>query len=222
MAIVAVFAVPAAEFALGEALQGDPELTIELERIVPSGQQLPPFFRAYDQGFEEFEAAAEELPAIERLTVLEREGNVGLFQAEWTERVSGFLHVVVETEATIIDAQGTADEWSFELRFPDRESLREFQSACDDRGVEASLQRLQRLTSLEGAGLADDRPPDYGLTEKQLETLLLAFREGYFDDPREVTLDELAGTFDVSPRAVSQRLRRAVYNLVENTLDSDH
>lgn len=221
MAIVAVFAIPAEEFALGEALQVDPEMTVELERIVPSGQKMPPFFWASNEEFEAFEAAAEELLAIEQLTVLEREGNVVLFRVEWTENVSEFLRTIIETEATIIEAQGTADEWSFGLRFPDRESLREFRSACDDRGVEASLQRLHQLTSLDGAAMVEGRPADYGLTEKQRETLVLAFREGYFDDPREVTLDELAATFDVSSRAVSQRLRRAVYNLVDNTVDSD-
>lgn len=221
MAIVAAFAIPAEEFALGRALQVDPEMTIELEQIVPSGQEMPPFFWAYNEDFEAFEAAAEEQVAIERLTILERQGHVGLFHAEWTENVSEFLRVVVETEATIVQGRGTADEWSFKLRFPDRESLREFRSACDDRGVEASLQRLQQLTALDGATLGEDGPTDFGLTEKQRDTLLLAFREGYFDDPREVTLDELAETFEVSPRAVSQRLRRAIYNLIENALDSN-
>lgn len=220
MGIIAVFAVPAEEFALGEALAADPEMTIELERVVPADQELLPFFWAYNEDFEAFEEAAEELLAIERLTVLEREGNVGLFQAEWTDWISEFLRIIAESEATIIEATGTADEWSFGLRFPDRETLREFQDACDERGVEISLLRLHRVTSIEEATLATEGA-DYGLTEKQRETLVVAFREGYFDDPREVSLEELSEMFDISPRAVSQRLRRGVYNLVGNTVTFD-
>lgn len=220
MGIIAVFSVPAEEFVLGQALRADPEMTVELERVIPSGQEMLPFFWAYNEEFGAFEAAVEEKLAIEQLTALEREGSVGLYHAEWTDQISGLLRIVVETKATVIEARGTAEEWTFGLRFPDRESLRTFQRACDDHGVGIALQRLHRLTPMEEAELGG-QVTDYGLTRKQRETLVVAFREGYFDDPRGISLEELSETFGVSARAVSQRLRRGVSNLVGNTVASD-
>lgn len=212
MSVVAEFAVPADEFVLGEALQADPEMTVELERFVPSGQEMLPFFWAWNEDFEAFEEAAEAHIAIEQLTVIEREGNVALYEVEWTPGLSTFLQVIVESEATVIEATGSADGWSFGLRFPGREALRAFQSTCDDNGVTVSLQRLHHLTAVTG------NRNEYGLTEKQRETLLIAYREGYFDDPRGTSLAELSETFDISARAVSQRLRRGCKNLISNAL----
>ena len=53
-----------------------------------------------------------------------------------------------------------------------------------------------------------------GLTRVQCETLARAFDAGYFEEPRRVTLKELAADLEVSPRAVSRRLRRGVANVL--------
>lgn len=47
------------------------------------------------------------------------------------------------------------------------------------------------------------------LTTTQLETLIRAVDLGYYETPREVSLDVLREEFDVSKSAVSQRLRKA-------------
>ena len=54
------------------------------------------------------------------------------------------------------------------------------------------------------------------LPNEQRETLALAVNEGYFETPREVTLDELAEQLDVPRSTVSYRLRRAVGEVVSN------
>lgn len=57
------------------------------------------------------------------------------------------------------------------------------------------------------------------ITEKQWEAAKLAVESGYYDQPRETTLDELATELDISKSAVSQRLahleRMLVLNLIE-------
>lgn len=63
-----------------------------------------------------------------------------------------------------------------------------------------------------------DSGPWYGLTPVQRATLVRAVREGYYSIPRELSTQELADSFDVSDQAVTERLRRAIASLVENTL----
>jgi predicted DNA binding protein len=62
---------------------------------------------------------------------------------------------------------------------------------------------------------------DYGVTPLQRETLTEAVRMGYYEVPREATLEDLSEAFDVSRQAISERLSRGVAGLVEHTLLQD-
>jgi predicted DNA binding protein len=57
-------------------------------------------------------------------------------------------------------------------------------------------------------------PPRDRLTARQRETLRLAHERGYFEIPREVTLDDLADELGVSNQAVSERLRRGCTHVI--------
>lgn len=56
------------------------------------------------------------------------------------------------------------------------------------------------------------------LTEEQRDTLLFAHEQGYFEEPRETSLEELADEMDLSSTAVGGRIRRGVNALVEATV----
>lgn len=61
-----------------------------------------------------------------------------------------------------------------------------------------------------------------GLTEVERDALTAAVEEGYFESPRETTLNELAERFDISAPAFSKNLRRGqekVARHVVQTLD---
>ena len=72
---------------------------------------------------------------------------------------------------------------------------------------------LHRLTQT-----GDAEPPGDGLTNRQNEALRIAFERGYFDVPRRASLDDVAAELDISPSAVSERLRRAQSQLIEETV----
>lgn len=57
------------------------------------------------------------------------------------------------------------------------------------------------------------------MTEVQRQTLLRAVEAGYYSDPREATLTELAAEFDVSKSAVSQRLQGAETTIVRRVVE---
>ncbi|ABP50986.1 MULTISPECIES: helix-turn-helix domain-containing protein [Pyrobaculum] len=56
------------------------------------------------------------------------------------------------------------------------------------------------------------------LTEDQLKLLDLAYRMGFFDESRKISLKDLASMVGVSPSAADRRLRRALRKLVEHYL----
>jgi hypothetical protein len=67
----------------------------------------------------------------------------------------------------------------------------------------------------------EDTANDYGLSDKQRQTLLHAVERGYYEVPRETDLDVLAEEMNISHQAASERLRRAISILVEHTLEMD-
>jgi len=58
------------------------------------------------------------------------------------------------------------------------------------------------------------------MTATQWETLERAYERGYYDQPRKVTLADLAEEFDVTKSAISQRLRGAEGTLVAATFEA--
>lgn len=54
------------------------------------------------------------------------------------------------------------------------------------------------------------------LSEKQREVVELAIEAGYYDEPRQATLSDLAEMLGVSPSAVSQRLNAVEHKLIRS------
>ena len=59
------------------------------------------------------------------------------------------------------------------------------------------------------------------LSEKQEEILRAAFLAGYFDWPRETTLEELADRFDLASATINYHLRMALESLLESSFACD-
>lgn len=57
-----------------------------------------------------------------------------------------------------------------------------------------------------------------GLTDNQREALLFALEAGYFEEPRDVTLGEVATGLGISQPAASGLLRRGVKRLIVSSL----
>ncbi|MFC4247322.1 helix-turn-helix domain-containing protein [Natribaculum luteum] len=212
MATIAEFWLPADGFPLGATIEADPAIRIEFERIIPADEGIVPFFCVWDANdFDAFERTLLETQAVRSLEKLSRVDSMRLYRARWNPSVEGFVHGIAASGATILDGRGTADGWRFELRFTDRAGIRRFQRYCEQNDVPITLQRVYTVR--------DARSGErYGLTDDQRETLHTAYERGYFEEPRGVTQSELADEFDVSQRAVSRRLRRALSRLVGNTV----
>lgn len=212
MTSIAEFTLPPAGFALGRVFEAHPATTLELDRVVPSGDTVMPYFwvHAPDGDLEGVLAVFEGLPELRSIVLKEGLGDRGLFRAEWEPDHMGIMLAIPEAGVTVVSASGSSEGWTFELRADDPEQFAAFQRYCDDQGIDVTLARLQHLSEDDARG--------YDLTPAQREALLLAYREGYFESPRETDQATLADRLGISRQALSARLRRGYRNLVASTI----
>jgi len=118
--------------------------------------------------------------------------------------------MVTNHDATVLDAYGWRDRWKLRVMYPDRNELSGVSEFCNSHGLSFDVESVREMDG-EPAGR-------YGLTSEQFDALTAAAERGLFEVPRGVTVEELAGEFDVSHQAMSERIRRGTGALVEDTL----
>jgi len=211
MTTIAEFSIPADDFPLGHVFETLSNVTIEIERVVPTNEAILPYFWVRNVPVNRVQTTLEAQGALESFTMVDDLGEQGLVRASWNPDVEGVFTGIVETDLTLLSATGTQEEWRFEFRAECPEQIGAFQQYCADHGISVELTRLH------GAG-RDDAAGQYSLTPEQREALLLAFDHDYFEFPRESTLDELAAELGIARQSFGDRLRRGYKNLIGDTL----
>lgn len=120
--------------------------------------------------------------------------------------------VCVERGAFVLRIVSDDDGWTVRLHLPNRDALLAFNAYCVDNDISFRVAQLHQSEPADDIATA-------GLTEKQRDLLLTALYSGYYDVPRGATQDDIAEQLGVSASAVSQRIRRAVSQLIVSTLD---
>lgn len=211
MSIILGFSIDAEAFTLGRVLGGSPEMRLELERSVPTGEMAVPFVWATGDDHDAFERRVRDHPAVEELVVLDRLGQSGLYRIAWEEEPPDLTAAIAAADAAVLDAHGDR-RWVFRLRFPDHAMLSQFHDAVVEHGITLNVDRVYTLTE------PTDNGHRFGLTQEQRDALVLALRRGYFETPSETALDVLADTLDISRQAVSQRIRRGTKAVLREVL----
>jgi len=143
--------------------------------------------------------------AIGNYSQISSDGDRWLYDIEFEPDTVDPFEIVLEEGGTVLSASASNGTWLLSVRVVDRE--RQF-------AVRSS--RRQRRD-------ADDRPTlrsgrgkplsQCGLTARQYETLVAAIDHGYFEIPREVSMQELSEELGIFPsgalRAPAPRLPRA-------------
>lgn len=107
---------------------------------------------------------------------------------------------------------GTKTEWRFEVRGENQAAIAEFREFCQERDIPITITAVHAMLPIKGEG--------YQLTDTQREALVLAYEQGYFNTPREATLEEIADELGITQQALSSRLRRGNRRLIAATLIS--
>jgi predicted DNA binding protein len=210
MATVVRAVIPASEFALNEALIGAPETVFECERIVENEGIVVSLTWVRGTDRETLETELERDGSVGRFELLDAFDEEYLYQIELNEQIQLLLHILTNTNATILDATGNNRRWLLRIMYPDRNELSQTGDFCDRYGLSFDIQRIRALS-----GTPTRR---YNLTDEQFDALTIACKEGYFDVPRGVDLDELADELGITHQALSERLRRGHEVLIEETL----
>lgn len=203
--------IPTDQFVLEETIERVPDVEFESVRLaIHNSACTMPFLWGSTSQPDRLDAALQDDPSTERVTCLSRTGGRSLYSIDWTARAACLIDGFAETSGSVLDVQGTSDQWTFQILFPDRATASEtFQTWCDD-GIGPSLSRIGNLSCRESE--------KGGLSATQHNAIVRAFQTDYYDVPRGTTLEELATDFDVSHQALSERLRRGHSHLVKRLL----
>jgi len=202
MSVILEFSIPAGDFQLGDVLSGPPDMQIELERIVPTGNMIMPFVWATGKSQPEFAERVRSHASVREFRELDSIGESVLYRIEWKEPPIDLLEGISRADAVVLEARG-AEDWSFRLRFPDHEKLSAFHNYIIEHDIPIHIDRTYTLSETTEHGHRFD------LSQEQREALLLALRKGYFETPSEASLDDLADELGISRQALSNRIRRA-------------
>jgi hypothetical protein len=152
-------------------------------------------------------------PSVHDSTVIAALDGRRLYRVAFTD-LSAAVDVVpqlVAVGAVIDEAVGTGEGWWLRLQFPDREAVESVYEFCRDHDIPVTVERLYEQTDWEM-----QRVPT--LTDSQREILLAALESGSLEIPRRCSLAELAAELGIYESAASERFRRGVRGLVEQTL----
>ncbi|WP_338598573.1 helix-turn-helix domain-containing protein [Sulfolobus tengchongensis] len=94
----------------------------------------------------------------------------------------------------------------YTLLVPNTSSLKEFLAKLSSQGIKVTVLDTSEIPSNE-------------LTERQMEILKLAYKLGYFNDERGISLTELAEKLGISTPTLEEILRRALRKVVKYYLD---
>ena len=210
MSVIVDLEVPSQQFELGRILDMEEDTDIALETMVPLGERTVPFFRVRG-GADAFERSVDSHEMVTNIHLVSSHEEEILYALDWEISNDSFFAGLIEETATLLEARGVTDTWTFELRFKTHDSLSAFQEHCNDHSVPIDVIRLYNPTKPTAS-------PWYGLSPQQRQALSLAVEEGYYSIPRDVSTVEVADRFDISDQAMVERLRRATRNLVMATL----
>jgi len=203
------------------ALESVPDMELLFEDIRSRGDEpWKMIVWAMGDDFEKYESALTLDPTIDTYACLIKLPEERLYRLRLSdEGQHQTVHSIsVEHDITIIRLTATAEREEILARFPSRDAVVQLREACLERGRRFELLNLYEEKSVKHDGGFESR---YGITSGQKEALLTALEKGYFNVPRETTMDEIAEELSISTSALSTRLRRGQQALLLHTLAQD-
>jgi predicted DNA binding protein len=212
MATIAEFTIPVEGFALEDTIQDAPITQIEIERVAAHGpDHVMPYAWVTAEDFDRVGRSFGNDTTLNGWDLVsETDDGVRLYRMKWVERAELLVNILTEQEGVILSAVATEGIWNFRALFPERDALSAAYEYAEEIGVRIELTAIYEME--------DDREGRFGLSEPQYEAITLATERGYYDVPREISLEELANDLDISHQSLSERLRRAQKVLNVNTV----
>jgi len=184
-------------------------------QVITQGTTAPgatnfPFLIEYDDQTE-LEARLDEDPTVDDYELVDWTDDTGIYYIAHTPETRLISTAVTEVNGLLVHTETKGNGWLVRLLLPNRKALNTIWEFSVDNDI--SLEIIE-IYGKDDAGTETS----YGLTDEQIAALNTAYKEGYFGEPRETSLDEVAEKMGLSSTAMSGRLRRGMRNLVGATI----
>lgn len=209
MDVIESVRIPADDFEFGRILSVGAAAETELDPTVPLGSGALPLVWVVDAepGFAD---AVREHRSVAGFRPLVDHDERTLYVLD--SRTDDSLLAAIEAhDGSVYEAVCDGAQWRVVVGFPSHESIAGFESQCEEAGIDVDRQQVYNATE-------PDAGPWFGVTASQREALQLAVEKGYYSLPRGVSTKELATELGISDQAVTERLRRGIETLVDNSL----
>ena len=197
------------DMALGGVISSLPEVEIRVLQEAstdPVGEKS--FFVVETQQIEAFERELSADHTVENAQQVSHYEDWPVYSIEFTPDTLLLGSVVTEYNGFALSAYqhdgGRIERW----QLPDRKALQSIWEYAKENSFEFSIRNMYNISNNNNSGLV-------GLTEKQKTTLFYAYKNGYFQKPSEITLEEVADNLGISTTAASGRIKRGVKNIIE-------
>ena len=211
MAVKASFTTAQADFPLSAVFEQLSDVTIELDRVVPTNDAVIPYFWISADDTEKLTTDLSADIGIDQVKIVDQVEKQMLVRVDWNLDHESILTAIVNTDVSLLSGIGNPEQWTFELRASEHEGLSQFQTYCREHDIPIELTELHTISPLSSN-------QEYDLTDGQKKLLVVAYSRGYFDSPRGATQDDLADELGITRQAVSSRLQRGIRRLVASTL----
>ncbi|ARS90435.1 helix-turn-helix domain-containing protein [Natrarchaeobaculum aegyptiacum] len=211
MSLRAEFEAASPGLVLGPTLEALPSLTVDLERQYALDPDHPIAFcwvRYPDR--RRLEQTLTDDGTVDDFDRVTTADDSALYRIQRSDsNVVGAYRRWVAVGGELLAGRGSDGRWEIEMRFPDREAFTTYHDFLQREGVGFEL---HRLAPDDRVGRDRQSEP---VTHSQREALVLAHEHGFFEVPRETSLETIADTLEISTQAVSERLRRGQSRLIE-------
>ncbi len=211
VAIKASFTTDQADFPLSAVFKELSDVTIELDRVVPTNDAIIPYFWISADDTEKLTTDLSADVGIDQVQIIDQVEKQMLVRVDWNLDHESILTAIVNTDVSLLSGMGNTEQWTFELRASEQEGLSDFQTYCREHDIPTELTELHTISPL-------NSDKEYDLTDAQKKVLVVAYSRGYFDSPRGANQDDLADELGITRQAVSSRLQRGIRRLVASTL----
>lgn len=187
-------------------------------RVVPDAGTDPKhnvyFFWVEAEDFDSLEAALERDNTVADYTMVSEAPDRRVYRIAYDDQATLISPIVTEMDGLVLDSRGHSNGWLIELQVPDHGTLYRLVERAKEEGMTFEIRETDKVEP-------DETGSEFKLTQPQIEALVSAYENGYYDEPRETSLEELGSVLGISRTAVSGRLKRASSRLIEESLGYD-
>jgi len=208
--------------ALADTLTALPDLSVDIVREASTAPNRSDCFFRFDHPHPEVVRPALEsdhtVSTAERVSAADDQH---LWKIAFTAETTLLAPVVTKRGGVVLDARSALPNteprgWRERWFFPDDDGIQGIWHHARAADFEFDVLDLSRQLQPDVPHVEMDP-----VTDEQRRALLTAYELGYFEEPRETSLEELAAALDLSPSAVNGRLRRGLKSLIGTALTVD-